>query len=131
MKHFVLSSERRQWPFRMTMSGRAGEILYQEGERTLRIEWEMSGSAELDLLLAPLRLGEWTSEPSAIPKEKQREILKRLREWLSYRGLRSDIDLPPDAADSDQTCLWQDCSARQLAGSAYCREHFDETLLSQ
>jgi hypothetical protein len=115
--------------FQLRTTGRCGEIECREGERVLLIPWEMSGSPKYDLLLAPLNLTSWSSNPDEpIPPLKQREVLTALRQWLRSERLRTDIDLPAEGRSSGASCQWSGCKRRQLAGSAYCEEHYDATL---
>jgi hypothetical protein len=115
--------------FQLSGTGRSGDILYTDGSHSLRIYWEMSGSPEFDLLLAPIDLSHWSNDKSAIPVAKQLEILGALRAWLLSRGLRSDVDLPQTTKTSSDRCKWHDCANRQLDGLAYCAAHFDLAML--
>ena len=117
-------------PFEMTRSssGRSGEILYLEGARSIRIYWEMSGSPQFDVLLAPLNLSRWLPDFSQVPRVKQLQILSHLRHWLADQGLRSDL-VAPSSATRGGACAWLACKAKPLLHSAYCPAHFDETLL--
>lgn len=92
--------------FQLRTTGRRGEIECREAAgRVLRIPWEMSGSPEYDLLLAPLNLSCWSSSADAsIPPPKQRGILAALRHWLRSRNLRTDIDLPEDGRSAEARC---------------------------
>ena len=83
------------YSFEMLYGGRSGEIVYKEGEKALKIFWEMSGVKELYVLVAPVDLRIWQTPLSEkILYEKQRGILGRFRGWLIKEGLKSDIDLP-------------------------------------
>jgi hypothetical protein len=113
----------------MKATGREGVITYVEGAHAIDIPFEMSGSARYDLLLAPLDLRRWrvpAGEP--IPHTQQKEILARLREWLDSRRTRTDIGIQ-SLEQSAQRCAWSGCDRAALATSAYCSEHFDDTLL--
>jgi len=116
--------------FTMHHSGRNGRITYQAGNSKVEIYWEMSGSVEYDILLAPIDLKEW-DEPKgiAIPLKKQIEILHELRSWTIDQKLRTDIDLPMDLSFEDIACAWVGCSENRIKGSAYCSMHYDENLL--
>jgi hypothetical protein len=116
--------------FTFHADGRTGAISYSDGLHSIDIPWEMSGSERYDVLLAPLDLRYWrlpAREP--IPHANQKDILVRLRQWLASRGARSDIDLPVESTLSSQRCAWRECQRMSVVGSAYCAEHFDETLL--
>jgi hypothetical protein len=116
--------------FVMQAEGRSGVISYTDGAHTIDIPWEMSGSSRYDILLAPLDLRRWRIPAGElISHAQQRDILLRLRQWLASRQTRSDVDLPAESQQSSRTCVWHDCQRLSLAGSAYCVEHFDETLL--
>lgn len=118
------------YSFKMITQGRSGDILYQEGDRALELDWEMSGTNELNILLAPVDLRKWHAPlPTTIPLDKQKEILSRLRHWLHAEGLRSDIDLPGNTELTSVPCVYSDCEKQSIKGSAYCLEHFDFTLL--
>lgn len=113
----------------MNNDGRCGTITYQSGSNKIVIEWEMSGSAEHDILLAPIDLTEW-SEPKGvkIPFEMQKEILQKLRSWAKDKKLRTDIDFPISDVENIK-CIWAGCNRNRLKGFAYCSTHYDETLL--
>ena len=116
--------------FQMRTTGRSGEIECREGSCTLLIPWEMSGSPHYDILLAPLDFTKWSAGCNgAIQPAKQQEILAALRAWAYSEGIRSDIDFPTGRQETHNMCAWHDCSRGALAGSAYCRQHFDTTLL--
>ena len=116
--------------FTLHADGRTGVISYRDGLHAIDIPWEMSGSERYDVLLAPLDLQYWrlpAREP--IPRAKQKDILVRLRQWLASRGTRSDIEQPVESTLSSRRCAWRECRRMSVVGSAYCAEHFDETLL--
>ena len=115
--------------FKMNNDGRCGTITYRSGGNKIEIEWEMSGSPEHDILLAPMDLREW-SEPKGvkIPFEIQIEILKKLRSWFKDKNLKSDIDFPVLDVE-DKKCVWAGCRSNRLKGLAYCSRHYDENLL--
>ena len=114
----------------MTVSGRCGEITYEEDGRSVRLYWEMSGSPSYDILLCPLNLNYWdTPERARIADEKQLEILQALRRYLTYENLKSDIAIPPNTGESDKECMWTQCESWKLSDFAYCREHYDRCLL--
>ena len=116
--------------FMLRSDGRSGVISYTCGTHAIDIPWEMSGSSRYHILVAPLDLRHWdvpTEEP--IPRAQQKDILVRLRRWLASQSTRSDIDLPTQTEQSPRTCAWYGCQRMSLADSAYCPEHFDETLL--
>ena len=116
--------------FSMHHSGRSGRITYHDGSNTVDIYWEMSGSSEYDILLAPIDLKEW-DEPKGIeiPQKKQIEILHNLRAWTIEQKLRTDIDLPQDLSFEDTPCSCVGCSENRIKGFAYCGMHYDEKLL--
>ena len=116
--------------FTMKPSGRSGAIVYQSGVYKIEIEYEMSGSLENDILLAPMDLREWSEpEGSEIPGEKQIEILDKLRSWTNTQKLKTDIDLPLNLDVEDEPCAWSGCNKNRIKDSAYCSIHYDETLL--
>jgi hypothetical protein len=116
--------------FKMNRSGRSGSIIFQKGNNKLEIYWEMSGSSEFDILLAPLDLKEW-DEPKGvkIPLEQQLQLLQGLRSWAKKKKMRTDIDLPNDISTEDKPCGWVKCNRNRLKDSAYCNRHYDENLL--
>jgi len=119
------------YSFEVLHQGRCGDIVYMEGEKILKIYWEMPGVKELDMLIWP-DLTKW--EPpvlEAIPYEKQREILARLRNWLTNEGLKTDIDLPLTIKSENEPCIWSGCGNDRVMGSAYCLEHIDYTTLKR
>jgi hypothetical protein len=110
--------------FSMTTSGRCGRIIYTEAGKTLDIDWEMSGAAHYDILIAPVDLREWQfPQRETIPEGQQKMILARLRNWLAAKRLRTDIDLPQSTEVSEKTCMRGGCSSKAIKGSAYCLEH--------
>jgi hypothetical protein len=132
MKHFHghIFFDGGDYSFEMLHQGREGEIVYKEGNRSLKIYWEFSAAEKMDILVGPVNLMKWklpTSE--AIPFEKQREILTRLRTWFLKEGLISDIDLPTKIEYEDTPCMWSDCGKKRIKGSAYCLNHLDLTSL--
>jgi len=96
--------------FEMSREMQGGWMVYVEDERTLRFAWEMSGSADQHVLLAPVNLSRWTSPTTeTVPVSKQLEILAQLRDWLTNQGIKSDLDRPhPAAPDFDLTLLARD-----------------------
>ncbi len=116
--------------FTMKSSGRCGAVIYQSGEDKIEIEWEISGVPENDILLAPMDLREW-NEPKGteIPRDKQIEILHKLRSWTKEQKLKTDIDLPLNLEFEDDPCLWVGCNEHKIKGFAYCSQHYDENLL--
>jgi hypothetical protein len=115
--------------FEMSREGRGGHILYQEGERRLHISFETTYDPALDILMAPVNLSRWMTPPGEkVPLSKQREILTQLREWLTKKRIRSDIESRP-STDSGQRCIWADCANPQLKGIVHCAYHFDLMLL--
>ena len=113
----------------MEAFGRTGVISYEEDGHSIDIEWEISGGSNLDILLAPMDIRKWTSSGENISKEKQKEILYRLREWLPTQRIKSDIDLPAHLNISDHECLLFGCKQRAINDSAFCQEHYDDTFL--
>jgi hypothetical protein len=117
--------------FKMNNHGRCGTITYKTGCNKIVVEWEMSGSPEYDILLAPMDIREW-NEPKGIkiPLEMQKEFLQSLRSWFKYKGLKSDIDFPLSDVE-DIECILAGCDRNRLKGSAYCSTHYDELLLTK
>jgi hypothetical protein len=62
------------------LSNLCGSIIYRHGRKKIALYWEISGSREYDIGLAPVDLRHW-DEPKgeAIPKQDQLEILHKLR----------------------------------------------------
>lgn len=117
-------------PFRMEFSGRCGKLVYTCEERSLDIGREMPGVSRLDILLGPLNLNQWTTpEGLAISESEQIKILHSLRQWLNYKWLRSNIDLPKNQLLSDAICSSAGCSKKTYEGFASCPEHYDLNLL--
>ncbi len=116
--------------FRMESSGRSGVIAFREAGRALSIGWEMSGSPDFDILLAPMDLRRWSVPAGeAIVLETQLELLGRLRAWLRQEGIRSDIDVTGEGRQTDVACAQAGCAAGQRVGSAFCPTHADLRLL--
>jgi len=118
----------RGYEFEFHSHGRSGDIRCSDGENVVVIMWEMSGSPDYDILLAPLDLGRWESG-AEIPRDTQHRILAELRAWLVSQKIRSDAASPPEAQESGELCRRAGCADRALTGSAYCAFHYDESLL--
>jgi len=114
--------------FSLHPNGRCGTIECSKGDLQLKIDWEMSGSPDADILLAPMSLTQWTSGVE-IPRDEQLEMLNSLRVWLEDTGTRADIARPTASVDSSSRCMRAGCGESALEGSAYCPLHYDETLL--
>ena len=113
----------------MTSSGRSGAIKYQNAGKSLSIGWEMAGTAKYDICIAPVDLRTWAVPKGLeIPIEKQLEILDLLREFLSKKNIRSDIQLPNQKLSND-VCMIAGCSSLALEGTAYCPAHFSRNML--
>ena len=120
------------WSVELKESGRSGYLLYREAGRELRVYWEGSGAPQFDILLAPLTLSRWTFPANAplIPLDDQLAILRNIRGWLAEQGIRSDLTRPPQTgAATTEACHWRQCTNEALQGSAYCPEHYDQSLL--
>ena len=116
--------------FTKIVSGRAGTIIYKDGEHSVSIDWEMSGSPKHDILMGPIDLSKWDSpREEDIPREIQKDIIQKLRIWLKEQNLKSDIDLKEEVDPNNLQCVWKDCSKVRMNGSAYCSFHIDETTL--
>jgi len=87
----------------------------------------MPGRGKADILLAPLDLKEWKSGHK-LPREEQISILEHLRDWLSSKKIRADID-PPSAERDPEPCVMAGCCELRVRGSAYCPNHLNEALL--
>lgn len=121
---------KRVGPFRVTSSGRCGTIIYEEDGKTLEMVWELPGTSGIDFLMCPIDLRHWTSpKETPIPIAEQLALLKRLREWFQIRGYRSDVDLPKNSKQSQETCMWAGCEQQSFEGLAVCPSHFDLNLL--
>ena len=118
----------QSYDFTMQRSGRDGNIRCTDGRDLIDIYWEMSGSSDYDILLAPLDLRSWASG-AEIPRTAQRQILSALRDWLSKQEIRSDVARPCHTEQQTGRCQWSDCTETAVAGVAYCAFHYDENLL--
>ena len=116
------------YSFTMNARGRAGSIRCSDGQNVTDLDWEMSGSPEYDVLLAPLDLRSWASG-AEIPRGAQHRILAELRKWLVAQRIRSNAAPPRSNDRGPETCRRAGCSEQALVGSAYCPFHYDETLL--
>ena len=94
----------------------------------LKLDWEISGVSDKDILLAPLDLTHWSTE-LVIPREEQLSILTHLRAWLDENKTKSDIGRPAAAIDHSSHCMRADCPDHAMVGSAYCPLHYDAALL--
>lgn len=119
------------WSVSLHGGGRAGELVYEEAGRSMLIPWEMSGVERYDLLLAPMRLSQWTHPVDAppLPVPQQLRILHNLRAWLEARSYRTDLSRP--IGYGQERCRVVGCYERSLAGSMLCGRHFDLDLLGQ
>lgn len=125
-----MSTVHESFSFYMNASGRCGTIVYYEADRSKEMYWEMSGSSEYDILLAPLDLREWDSPKGvSIETDHQVTILHRMRNWLDENNYRSNISLPKTIEMTGQSCAWSGCSAMKIEGSAFCLKHYDINLL--
>jgi hypothetical protein len=117
--------------FRGQLAGRSGFIVYRELNRELKVYWELSGSAEYDILVSP-DFRSWSHAPEKhLSEEKQLSLLFALREWLSAQNVRSDIDQPADLSEETAPCIWAKCSGKRLKLYYYCKHHFDLSCLSR
>jgi hypothetical protein len=114
--------------FSLQSSGRCGTVTCTKGLSELKIDWEMSGVSDKDILLAPLDLNSWTSG-TVIPHEAKLVILSHLRAWLDESGTRSDIARPLEPIDPSSHYMIASCGRHAMVGSAYCPTHYDEALL--
>lgn len=117
-------------PYRFTFqsSGRCGAITCKNDVSELKLNWEISGVGDKDILLAPLDLTHW-STGLVISREEQLSILTYLRAWLDENKTKSDISRPATAIDHSSHCMQVDCHDHALVGSAYCPLHYDTALL--
>jgi len=117
-------------PYRFTLlsSGRCGTITCTKDDSELKLDWEISGVSDKDILLAPLDLTHW-STGLAIPREEQLCILTHLRAWLAETRTKSDIGRPTAAIDHTSHCMRASCSDHSMVGAAYCLLHYDAALL--
>ena len=118
----------KPYHFALRSSGRCGTVTCTKGTADLKLDWEISGVSDKDILLAPMDLNRWTSGTN-IPREEQLDILAHLRAWLDESGTRSDIARPAAPTDFSSHCMRADCSGHAMTGSAYCPTHYDATLL--
>jgi len=116
--------------FKWISDGRDGTIVLTQDGHSLEIYWEMSGSIEYHIALAPVDLRQWqVPANSSIIEEQQLEILYQLREWLKSHKVKSDLDLPITLYKSNEICRCRGCDKKQLQDKAYCLYHYDLTLL--
>ena len=116
--------------FHFKSHGRAGIIAYIEDGNVLEIYYESSGAREYDILLAPIDLTEWMQpKGEKIPKNKQLEILHKLRDWLQLKRFRSNIDFPAKVELTNEQCLLAGCESQTVKGSFYCQQHYEEMML--
>jgi len=116
----------RSGTFSGRFAGRGGEVHYREGDKELKIGWEMSRTPVSEICVGPLCFTKWTTPPKEeIPEEKQLEILSAFRSWLAAQKISSDVDLPADLSEDQNRCIWCGCEKQKLRNSAYCRWHFD------
>lgn len=116
------------YSFTMNARGRTGSISCTDGQNVTDIDWEMSGSPEYDILLAPLDLRSWASG-AQIPRDAQLGILAELRKWLVGQKIRSDAAAPHSNDRRPEACRRAGCSELAIMGSAYCPLHYDQNLL--
>jgi hypothetical protein len=116
--------------FKMERDGRCGNIIYRDGDRVLKMYWEISAVRKYDILLAPIDLRQW-GEPGneKIDQDEQLEILDQLRSWLQWEGIKSNIDRDSNALLDTRSCVHMKCNQPRIKGVAYCRKHFDINLL--
>jgi hypothetical protein len=116
--------------FLLKSSGRSGTIAFEKGGHNLDICWEMSGSPEYDILLAPIDLQKWNKPIGKdIPRAEQFEILNELRLWLKGQNIKTDLDLPPTNDKECRPCICAGCNIPALEGIVYCAFHYDDMLL--
>jgi hypothetical protein len=72
--------------------GRGGNIVYQEGQRSCKIEYEISGVPEYHILVFFDALKNWNT-PGDIPisKEEKELIRNNLLEWLAKKKLKAQL----------------------------------------
>ena len=114
--------------FALRSSGRCGTVVCTKDSSELKVDWEMSGATDKDILLAPLDLNMWTSG-GIISHEEQLDILAHLRAWLDESETKSDIARPSAPTDSSSRCMRADCPEHPITGLAYCPTHYDASLL--
>ena len=110
--------------------GRDGYIYYVEDGHLCEMYCEMSGVETYDILLAPVDLRKWI-RPEGIPiqRDRQLEILRKLRSWLKEQKTKSNIDSPTNIELAEGRCAWKDCDQQKIKGLAYCPYHYDLNLL--
>ena len=111
--------------------GRYGYIYYVEDGHLCEIYYEPSDGLPFNIALSSLDLRKWARpEGKTIPRDKQLEILHKLRSWLREQKLRTGID-QPTTLQVDRRCAWRECTERRIKGSAYCPHHYDLNLLRE
>jgi len=128
--------------FKMKFSGYSGTIVHTSDDCMIEIEWRMSEASDKDIVLVPVDVRKW-DEPkgTGIPVDKQVQILRKLRSWLSEQNLQTDIDLP--ATDNDlpaedripdlifkYPCDYPGCNKKKKY-SSYCDTHYDMKLMKK
>ena len=116
------------YKFKRTFQGRCGSVECADSVNVVDIDWEISGTSDYDILLAPLDLRQWKSG-TPIPKNTQHDILNELRLWLIEQNIRSDVARPRRVSNSNGFCQRSGCSKQAIDGLMYCAFHYDENLL--
>ena len=117
------------------LSGRSGHIFYRESAKELTIYWEMMAREESDgsrsYGIAVTCDFQYRAAPKseAISEQGQVELLRGLREWLHFRGKRTNIELPNDLTEEPLRCLWKGCHRHRLRNHYYCEHHFEVSCL--
>jgi hypothetical protein len=81
--------KKKKEDFQFDSYGRAGNIIYREGQKTCKIEFEISGVPEYHLLLYFDALTSWdTPEQIPITGEERQFIRTKLENWLIKKSLK-------------------------------------------
>jgi len=119
-----------EWHFKLFSKGKAGIIDCKNQSCQINIDYEMSGSSEYDILIAPLDINYWHKPPNIkISSETQLELLSELRNWLSLQKIKSNIDLPNMIEFEKIKCAFGQCKNNRIKGYAYCLRHYNLSLL--
>lgn len=70
---------------RLEMSGRVGELIFDDGRREIRAHAEVSGALAFDLLVSASEL--WSSDSSHISQEDRQRVLAAFKEWAKKEGV--------------------------------------------
>ena len=70
---------------RLEMSGRVGELIFNDGLREIRAHAEVSGALAYDLLVSASELR--SSDRAYISQEDKQRVLAAFKEWAKMEGV--------------------------------------------